>query len=104
MLPIKSMIKLDKLAILCHQTAIRRKKIGEHSSARGIMLAISAEWRELMEASMTKESGHIPEWTEMEEEAADVIIGCMTLLQHMKCESIEQLLRDKIEFNRKRED
>lgn len=98
------MIKLDKLAILCHQTAIRRKKIGEHSSARGIMLVISAEWRELMKASETKESEHIPEWTELEEEAADVIISCVTLLRHMKCESIEQLLRDKIEFNRKRED
>lgn len=98
------MIKLDKLSVLCHQTALKRKKIGEHSSAKGIMLAISAEWRELMSASADENSEHIPEWTEMEEETADIIISCMTLLRHMKCESIEQLLRDKIEFNRKRAD
>lgn len=98
------MIKLDKLAKLCHQTALRRKKIGEHSSPKGIMLAISAEWRELCAASQEKDSEHIPEWSEMEEEAADVIIATVTLLQHIGCESIEQLLRDKIEFNRKRED
>lgn len=98
------MIKLDKLAKLCHQTALRRKKIGEHSSPKGIMLAISAEWRELCVASSDNPSEHIPEWSEMEEEAADVIISTITLLQHIGCESIEQLIRDKIEFNRKRED
>ena len=38
------------------------------------------------------------------EEAADIIITCLTYLKSIKCKNIENLLRAKIEFNSKRND
>lgn len=97
------MITLNKLAAKCLRTAIRRGKIGKNSSPRAIILAISAEWRELYEASEYR-SLHIPKYSEQEEEAADVIIASLTYLQKIGCRDIEQLIKDKINFNADRED
>ena len=87
------MITLNKLAVKCLRTAIKRGKIGKHSSAKAIIVAISAEWRELCN-----------KYSEQEEEAADVIIASLTYLQKIGCKDIEQLIKDKINFNAKRED
>lgn len=98
------MIKLNKLARICYRIALRRKKITEHSSPKGVTLGISSEWRELYEASTARPSEHVKEWSEFEEEAADIIIATMSALEHVKCRNIEQLLRDKIDFNKRRAD
>lgn len=97
------MITLNKLAVKCLRTAIRRGKIGKDSSPRAIVLAISSEWRELCNATEYR-SLHVPKYSEQEEEAADVIIATLTYLQKIGCRDIEQLIRDKINFNAKRED
>lgn len=97
------MIKLNKLADLCIETAIKRGKITSNSSPQASLYHISAEWRELCDATKFK-SEHIPEWSEQEEEAADIIITCLTYLKSIKCKNIENLLRAKIEFNSKRND
>lgn len=97
------MITLNKLAVKCLRTAIRRGKIGKDSSPRAIILAISSEWRELCNATEYR-SLHVPKYSEQEEEAADVIIATLTYLQKIGCRDIEQLIRDKINFNAKRED
>lgn len=97
------MIKLNKLAILCKAIALQRGKITPNSSPRVTLYHISAEWRELLEATKFK-SLHLPEWSEQEEEAADVIIACLTYLESIKCKNIENLLRAKIEFNSTRKD
>ncbi|MFR1326623.1 MAG: hypothetical protein ACLSCE_10375 [Bacteroides cellulosilyticus] len=97
------MITLNKLAVKCYRTAIKRGKIGRHSSPKAIITAISKEWRELCEATEYR-SNHIPKYSECEEEAADIIIASLTYLQRIGCRDIEQLIKDKINFNAQRED
>lgn len=97
------MITLNKLAAKCFEIAMRRGKINKYTSARAILMAISAEWRELTQATKFR-SGHIPQYSEQEEEAADVIISTLTYLKRIGCKNIEQLIKDKIEFNEKRDD
>lgn len=43
-------------------------------------------------------------YSECEEEAADIIIASLTYLQRIGCRDIEQLIKDKINFNAQRED
>lgn len=97
------MIKLNKLAILCKEIALQRGKITPNSSPRATLYHISAEWRELLNATKFK-SEHLPEWSEQEEEAADIIITTLTYLESIRCKNIENLIRAKIEFNSKRND
>lgn len=96
------MITLNKLAKVCRETALRRKKITIHSSHKGLCIGISAEWRELYDAGKHDPSEHVPGYTAREEEAADIIIATLTYLQSIGCRNIEQLIRDKIEYNRNR--
>lgn len=97
------MITLNKLAKKCFDIAMRRGKINECTSGRAIIMAISAEWRELMEATKYR-SEHLPKYSQREEEAADVIISTLTYLKRIGCKDIEQLIKDKVEFNEKRDD
>ena len=97
------MITLNTLAKKCFEIALKRKKIVETTSPKAVVLAISSEWRELAEAGKER-STHIPSWSEREEEAADVIIATLTYLERIGCKNIEQLLKDKVEFNSYRVD
>nr|DAL35600.1 MAG TPA_asm: NTP-PPase-like protein [Caudoviricetes sp.] len=97
------MITLNKLAVKCREIALRRRKITKDSSHKGLAIGISMEWRELFNASENP-SEHIGDYSEREEEAADVIIAAMTYLQSIGCRNIEQLIKDKISFNEKRTD
>lgn len=96
------MITLNKLAKKCREIALRRKKVTIHSSHMGLAIGISVEWRELCNASKYK-SRHLPHYSEREEEAADVIIATLTYLECIGCENVEQLIKDKIEFNSNRD-
>lgn len=97
------MITLNKLAEKSYHIDMRRGKINIHTSRRAIINAISTEWRELFNAQK-EPSNHLPQYTEQEEEAADVIITTMTFLHKIGCNNIEQLIRDKIDFNDHRSD
>lgn len=97
------MITLNKLAVKCREIALRRHKITRDSSHKGLAIGISMEWRELVNAS-DDPSKHISDYSEREEEAADIIIAAMTYLQSIGCKDIEQLIKDKISFNEKRTD
>lgn len=97
------MITLNKLAEKCYQIALRRGKINIYTSRRAIINAISTEWRELSGAAKER-SNHLPKYSEQEEEAADVIITTMTFLQKIGCSDIEQLIKDKIDYNEHRTD
>lgn len=97
------MITLNKLAKRCLRIAIRRKKLGRDSSPHAIVVAISCEWRGLCKASEYR-SNNIPKYSEQEEAAADVIIEAITYLEKIGCRNIDQLLKDKVCFNSKRED
>lgn len=97
------MITLNKLAKKCLEIAFRRGKVNRYTSGKAYMCHISTEWRELV-ASTSYKSEHLPQYSEHEEEAADVIICTLTYLERIGCKDIEQLIRDKIEFNDKRKD
>lgn len=97
------MITLNKLAARCFEIALRKGKINQYTSARALLMAISSEWRKLLSATKLR-SGHIPEYSEQEEKAADVIISTLTYLKRIGCENIERLIKDKIEFNDKGSD
>lgn len=92
------MITLNKLAAKCYDIAIRRGKIGRHSSGYAIIIAISAEWRSLCKATKFR-SERMPKYSEQEESAADVIITTLTYLKRIGCEDIEQLIKEKIKYN-----
>lgn len=97
------MIALNKLAVKCIKIALKKGKLGKDSSIRALVVAISSEWRELCNASEYR-SMHVPKYSEQEEKAADIIIASLTYLQKIGCRDIEQLIRDKINFNAKSED
>lgn len=96
------MITLNRIAEECRQIALDRKKITVHSSHKGLCIGISAEWRELFDAGKHERSVHIPQYSAREEEAADVIIATLTYLKSIGCKNIEQLIKDKVEYNRNR--
>ena len=59
------------------------------------------EVNELAEASEDKKSEHLPEYTEAQEELADIIIGCMTEL-FKRGVDVDKIIDAKIEFNEQR--
>ena len=83
------MITLNRLAKRCFDIALKRKKMTETTSPKAVVLAISSEWRELAEAG---------------KERSNHIIATLTYLEKIGCNDIEQLLKDKVEFNSYRVD
>jgi hypothetical protein len=59
------------------------------------------EVNEFAEASEDKKSEHLPEYTEAQEELADIIIGCMTEL-FKRGVDVDKIIDAKIEFNEQR--
>lgn len=89
-------ITLNKQAIRCVEIAIAGGRFSPLSNPRTSLYDISRQWRELLEATNFK-SETLPEWSEKEESAAEVLIATLTYLQRIGCRNIEQLLRDAIE-------
>lgn len=89
-------ITLNKQAIRCEEIALAGGKITPLSSSRTSLYDISRQWRELLDATSFP-SENLPEWSEKEESAAEVMIATLTYLQRIGCRNIEQLLRDAIE-------
>ena len=64
-------------------------------------VAILRELQEYDLASELTKSEHLPQYTEAEEELADVLIVCLTEL-HRRGTSVEEIIKAKIEFNKTR--
>lgn len=64
-------------------------------------VAILRELEEYYLASELTKSEHLPQYTEAEEELADVLIVCLTEL-HRRGTNVEEIVKAKIEFNKKR--
>lgn len=94
-------VNLNLMAREAYESALRRGKIGRYPSALLQIGKIKEELNELMNASGNR-SIHI-NYTEQQEEAADVIISTLTLL-HGQGVDINQLLIDKMEYNANRKD
>ena len=50
------------------------------------------------------EGGNLPKYSEDEELAAEMIIYLVAYLKRFGCEDIEQLIKDKIEFDDRKND
>lgn len=94
-------VNLNLMAQEAHNCAVRRGKIGKYHSTLMQIAKIKEELNELMNASNNR-SIHI-DYTEQQEEAADVIISTLTLL-HGQNVDINQLLIAKMNYNANRED
>ena len=49
----------------------------------------------------TFKSSNLPDWSEKEEGASEVIIAALTYLQRIGCRDIERLLRETLEHHRR---
>lgn len=95
------MINLNNTAALCAENAKNRGKVGYDVSHILTWWSISNELKEFYGASETGPSEHIPEYTEAQEELADILITCLTEL-HRRNVDIEAIITKKLEFNQNR--
>ena len=84
------MIDLNQIADACRKTALRRGKINERLS----------HWEAAVSEHVLSE--HLPEYTDAQEELADILIVCLTELSRRKVD-IEALIKAKLTFNQNRE-
>lgn len=91
---------LTTLSRLAFESAIRRHKTQVGLTAKQTAKGIMAEVEELAQARKRK-SSHIPQYTEEEEELADILICCLTELYSRGCNAHE-IVEAKIEFNKTR--
>ena len=101
--------KEDKLAhdvrwltALSYIVAVTRGKVGKWTRHDDRVRAIKEELREFAEAT-PKKSEHLPEYSEQEEELADIILVCLTSLAELRTDVVD-LLNKKIRFNYTRKD
>lgn len=93
-------IPLKKFAEQCEEVAFAKGKITPLSAPIISLHDISREWRNLCNATSFK-SENLPDFSEKEEGAAEVIIAALTYLQRIGCKDIEKLLRDTLERHRR---
>lgn len=96
------MITLNRLAQRCLDLMMKRFKMNEHSSRKAFSIRVEAIWRKFDVASKYR-SDNLPEYSEDEELAAEMIIYLVAYLKRFGCKDIEQLIKDKIDFNDKRD-
>ena len=89
------MITLNRFAQRCLNIMRKRFKMNEHSSRKAFSIRIEAVWRKFDIASKYR-SDNLPKYSEDEELAA--------YLKRFCCEDIEQLIKDKIEFDDRKND
>lgn len=92
---------IDILSEKAYHNALQRGKTEEEIKHWQDYQGIRAELDEFCRADENKPSEHLPEYTEAQEELADIIIACMTELIKRKVR-VSNILNDKIEFNERR--
>ena len=91
------MITLNRFAQRCLNIMRKRFKMNEHSSRKAFSIRkfdIASKYR----------SDNLPKYSEDEELAAEMIIYLVAYLKRFGCEDIEQLIKDKIEFDDRKND
>jgi NTP pyrophosphatase (non-canonical NTP hydrolase) len=94
-------LHINDLARQAFDTAIIRGKTNKDLSHNDTFFGILEELKEFRQASEVTKSEHLPEYTEAQEELADVLICCLTEL-HRRGTNIEEILKAKIDFNKTR--
>ena len=95
------MENINELAQTAYETAIIRGKTSEDASHLDTYFGILSELKEFREASEIDPSEHLPQYTQAQEELADVLICCLTEL-HRRGVDVEEIIKAKIEYNKKR--
>lgn len=92
---------INQLAQTAFNTAIIRGKTEKDLPHLDTFFGILEELKEFREASEVTKSEHLPKFSEAQEELCDVLICCLTEL-HRRGTNIEEILREKIDFNKTR--
>lgn len=95
------MIDLNNIAALCAENAKKRGKVGNKVLHGITWCSLDDELEEFYKASESKPSYHLPEYTEAQEELADILITCLTEL-HRRNVDVEAIITKKLEFNQNR--
>lgn len=95
------MINLNNISALCAENAKNRGKVGYDVSHYLTACSLYCELDEFDEASEKAHSDHLPEYTEAQEELADILITCLTEL-HRRNVDVEAIITKKLEFNQQR--
>ena len=94
-------MELQEKASKAFHNALKRGKTSVSNSHKEDAEGLMAEMKEFVEASEDKESVHLPEYTEAQEELADILICCMTELVKRGV-NVDKIIDAKIAFNEKR--
>ena len=94
-------MELQEKARKAFHNALRRGKTSVYNYHQDDAKTLMAEMKEFAEASEEMKSEHLPEYTEAQEELADIIIGCMTELFKRGID-VDKIIDAKIEFNEQR--
>lgn len=95
------MIEINQLAQTAFNTAIIRGKTAKDINHLDTFFGIFSELKEFRDASEIEKSEHLQEYTQAQEELADVLICCLTEL-HRRGVDVERIIKEKIEFNKTR--
>lgn len=93
---------LNEIAKKAHDCAVRRGKISPVDEENNFYRDLLSEVTEVF-GSEGKMSSHIGQFTEFEEELADVILVAMSTLHHFGS-NIDALIKAKMDFNHTRND
>ena len=93
---------INDLAQQAHDTAVRRGKTSDDASHLDTFFSILSELKEFREASEINPSEHLPQYTQTQEELADIIICGFTEL-YKRGVDVEEIVMAKIEFNKVRD-
>lgn len=96
---------LNKFAKRAYQCALRREQIHKDSPSHILhqetVESLNREVSEVVGASETLSADHVPMFTEVQEEIADVLIVCCTEL-YRRGTDLEALLHAKMKYNENR--
>lgn len=93
--------RINALAERSYKTAIRRGKTRDNLSHIETASGIFDELEEFRMAFEHIASTHLPQYTEAQEELADIVIAGLTEL-HRRGVDVEKIITDKIKFNETR--
>ena len=96
------MCNINFIAMRSWAAATKRGQINDRTCHDNMVRNIKKELKEFAEATPGR-SEHLPEYSEQEEELADIILVCLTSLAELGT-NVAQLLIDKTRFNFTRKD
>ena len=95
------MSEINDLARQSFNTAIIRGQTSKDLFHNDTFFGILEELQEFRASNEFGVSKHLPQYTEAQEELADILICCLTEL-HRRGVDVEKIIKDKVEFNKTR--